>query len=153
MHLACPTCHLSVRRSSDDPLGRRCPRCGAPGVWRDSPPTVAGDCTIEVQHAGLALIVRVTGEVDMATVEALRAATVVSDGDHESLVIDLSPTTFIDSAGIHALVEAQQRAKRHDVRLVVITVPGSPVDRALELVNAQTWLSVIHEGRDPAAVS
>ena len=49
------------------------------------------------------------GEVDLANVEKLRAAsqTAARSGDYTCLVFDLTRLGFIDSSGLHALAQAR----------------------------------------------
>jgi anti-sigma B factor antagonist len=49
------------------------------------------------------------GEVDLATVEPLRAAsqTAAASGEYNCLIFDLTRLTFIDSSGLHALTDAR----------------------------------------------
>lgn len=88
---------------------------------------------VEVSDQGTTRIVGLRGELDLDTVrsvcepvyEALR------DGV-ETLVVDFTETTFVDSTGIHMIIETDAHARRGGVRFVVL--PGPPaVERAFEL--------------------
>jgi anti-anti-sigma factor len=79
--------------------------------------------------------VTVTGEVDMASAEALyRAAT---PDRAEAATLDLRAVTFFDSAAIHALIRL---AERYPGALEVI--PSDRVRRILEIsgLGQQPWL-------------
>jgi anti-anti-sigma factor len=80
--------------------------------------------------------VRVTGEVDMATADAMFAAATPTGATAASL--DLTAVTFFDSAAIHALVRL---ADRYPGELAVL--PSPPVRRVLQIsgLDAQPWLS------------
>jgi anti-anti-sigma factor len=56
------------------------------------------------------LELRLSGEVDMATVTPLRTATrtATASSDYDCLVFDLSGVTFMDSSGLHVLAEAHR---------------------------------------------
>jgi anti-sigma B factor antagonist len=56
------------------------------------------------------LELRLSGDIDLATVEPLRDAArrSAASGDYDALVIDLLGVHFIDSSGLHALMEAHK---------------------------------------------
>lgn len=82
------------------------------------------------------VVVTVTGEVDMATAEAMVQAG-TKDGA-PAATLDLRAVTFFDSAAIHALL---QLAEHYGERLTVL--PSSQVHRVLEIagLSTQPWLS------------
>jgi len=61
------------------------------------------------------------GEIDHATAEAFRSGLyqVIDGADAPIVPIDLAAVTFIDSAGYHALVAADQYAIRNDHIMVI----------------------------------
>jgi len=69
---------------------------------------------IEVVDRDYGVIVRVEGELDVATAPVLDAAlTLAEASDVPMIAIDLTGVTFIDSTGLRALLEAHARDKRH----------------------------------------
>jgi anti-sigma B factor antagonist len=63
-------------------------------------------------------------EVDITNAARLRGALLeAAAASHGTLVVDLSQTTFCDTAGIHALVSAykQAQAEGGELRLVIAT--------------------------------
>src|SRR5215204_4696444 len=86
---------------------------------------------VEVQRRDDVAIVEPRGELDVATVETLRAAL---DGIKSAarLVLDLRGLSFIDSTGLHLLVALHQRAQRDGFQLTLLA-PAAPLDRAIEL--------------------
>lgn len=85
---------------------------------------------------GNRLRVDVSGEVDMATADAMvQAATVAGTTE---ITLDLRQVTFFDSAAIHAVLGL---AKRHPTGLTVI--PSRQVRRVLDIAGLgdQPWLS------------
>jgi len=68
--------------------------------------TVGGDPA--VARVNGAVVVRVDGEVDLATAPALWAALERALADGDQLVLDLSAVTFIDSTGLSVLLRAYQ---------------------------------------------
>jgi len=74
-----------------------------------------------------------TGELDVSTVPEFnkRMSELRHQGFH-SIVLDLAGVTFMDSTGLHALVQAKRTIHERGIR--VILVPSPQVRRTLELV-------------------
>lgn len=108
--------------------------------------------TVTHAHFSDAVVVAVAGELDFAAVRAV-AATMepVLAAVAGRLVLDLSATTFLDSAGIGLLydVQAAMTARGVDVRLVV--PPGSLISRSLELTGADASLQIHATVQDAGA--
>ena len=82
----------------------------------------------------------VRGELDLLTAPLLAAELdAILSTEARPIAIDLSEITFMDSAGIHVLVNARRRATRH---LAVICGTG-PVGRTLELIGLTEMLNVV----------
>jgi anti-sigma B factor antagonist len=79
------------------------------------------------------LVVRLSGEIDIATTElaaeAIRAAVAPPA---RMVLIEVSAVTFCSSAGLGNLVEARQLAGQHGIDLALVGV-GRPVDRPLSI--------------------
>ncbi len=104
-------------------------------------PEPPGQLTVLVRHDPGAAFVAVVGEVDLLTAPRLTVALDEVLGTNvRRIAIDLTETTFMDSAGIHTLVQAQWRAARR--YFAVICGPG-PVLRALELLGLTAPLNVV----------
>jgi anti-anti-sigma factor len=86
---------------------------------------------VDVKRANGVAIVQPHGELDVATVQTLRAAL---DGvvNTERLVLDLRGLSFFDSTGLHLLVALDQRARRDGFELTLVA-PAAPVDRAIHV--------------------
>jgi anti-sigma B factor antagonist len=92
--------------------------------------------------SGRTAVVIVAGEIDLTNAENLRDALLSAlNAGARGLVVDMSATTFIDSAGVTALVRASRRAAATEatVRLAV-TAPG--VLRVLNLVGIDQLIEV-----------
>jgi anti-anti-sigma factor len=64
---------------------------------------------ITSKRTGTTVRVIATGEIDLATVSMLRRHTSFYLADHaEIVVLDLSAVSFIDSSGLHALLQATE---------------------------------------------
>jgi len=88
---------------------------------------------------GGATIVRVAGEVDLATTPRLEEA--LAGVDSEVVVMDLSHCSFLDSAGIRTLVGAARRLSDAGRSLRIVSVdPG--IIRLLEITAVDTLIAV-----------
>jgi anti-anti-sigma factor len=66
------------------------------------------------------VVIAVQGELDAATAETLeRALGVIDSGDCCTVVIDLAGMSFIDSAGLKALLNGRRVLAHHDIGLVI----------------------------------
>jgi anti-sigma B factor antagonist len=73
-----------------------------------------------------AAVVGLHGELDLLTAPCLRAelAALIAAG-HRDVIVDLEGVTFIDSSGLHVLIEASAAAaQRHGHLSVVCTNPS-----------------------------
>jgi anti-sigma B factor antagonist len=91
----------------------------------------------------------VSGELDLATAPRLSAA-VAEHGDAKLVVLDMIATTFIDSTGVRALLQADRRSARSGSRLVVVAGDGA-VRRVLELCEVDGRLTLVSDHPAPAA--
>jgi anti-anti-sigma factor len=92
----------------------------------------------------------VTGEVDMSNAASVRqqiAESVTPDDD--AMIVDLSELSFIDSAGLHALVELGTVLDERRQQLLLCVPHGSPIERAIEIVGLPHAVSV-HSDRGEA---
>ncbi|MGW6357103.1 STAS domain-containing protein [Streptomyces sp. NPDC055092] len=101
----------------------------------------------EGQQGGWA-VVRVSGEMDIATSPALRQQVheAVADGRH-SLVLDLSQVLFCDSSGVGVLIAARRlmRSCRGELRLILPAKgaeDGSHVNRVLSALGVRRLFEV-----------
>jgi anti-sigma B factor antagonist len=91
------------------------------------------------------------GELDVAAVGEFRSS--VADATRERsdvLLVDLSGVSFIDSSGLGALVEANERLAREGRRLAVVAPPGSAAAVLLNLTGLGRGLPVYETWQDAA---
>jgi len=87
-------------------------------------------------------VVAAPGEVDLTNAEGLRDALLSAlNSGALGLVVDMTATTFIDSAGVTALVRASRRASATEAT-VRLAVTAAPVLRVLNLVGIDQLLDV-----------
>jgi anti-anti-sigma factor len=107
-----------------------------------------GDVRFEREDEAVVAIV--TGEVDMSNAVSIRQRIAESvTPDDEALILDLSELSFIDSAGLHSVIQlgAVLDERRQQLRLCVPR--DSPIGRAIEIVGLPRAVFV-HRDRDEA---
>ncbi|HTI33634.1 MAG TPA: STAS domain-containing protein [Miltoncostaea sp.] len=91
-------------------------------------------------------VVRVTGELDLASVPHIRAAfAAVESEDPASIAMDLSEVTHLDSTGLRVLLESARRATADGRRFIVVAPPEGPVGRILRLTLLLEHLDVVSD--------
>jgi anti-anti-sigma factor len=89
---------------------------------------------LRVEPHGDVVVAAIVGEVDASNAAQL-AADLREQVDNRStrLVVDLSPTRYLDSAGINLLFSLGEELRAHQVGLRLVVDPASPVARMLDL--------------------
>jgi anti-sigma B factor antagonist len=96
------------------------------------PPPVG--CRIEVRGDGAAHVIALEGELDLAVADRVdEELTRALRGEAETVVLDLSELTFIDSTGIAMLVAATKRNAENGRRLRIKRSESAGVQRMVEL--------------------
>jgi anti-sigma B factor antagonist len=104
---------------------------------------------LTVTQQGTTATLELVGELDVAQEGPVREALKqVLDSQPESLVLDLSQLSFIDSTGIGIVIGLKKSAERDGVRLVICRGPLA-VQRVFELTGLTSSLPFIPSiGRD-----
>jgi anti-sigma B factor antagonist len=71
------------------------------------------------------VVIRLAGELDLATVPQLRQVLDAHARSGQTMVIDLRDIDFVDSMGLAALVRARHRALARGAKLELVTPPES----------------------------
>lgn len=110
-----------------------------------SPPPPSYGVTISHHTVGRRTVLTIEGEIDLATAHQLRTAIdrAVGEGATE-IWLDLTPTEFMDSTGLHLLLEARQRLADLNRRLSIICPPGC-VRRLFEVTAADLVLTLFDD--------
>jgi anti-sigma B factor antagonist len=96
--------------------------------------------SVDIQDLPEGTVIAVGGELDLLTAPQLAAVVdPILAVDHRHIAIDLTATSFMDSAGVHALVNISNRAHR---RFAVIC-PAGTARRTIELIGLAEPLSVV----------
>ena len=87
---------------------------------------MGGALDIAVRDEHGVVIAAVTGEIDISTVAQLRERLYELADNGGTLIVDLNRVTFIDSAGLGALVGTAQRAAEHGGSLHAVCAQPQP---------------------------
>lgn len=87
---------------------------------------------VATRGGGRAMVAAFEGDLDLASVGAFEEVTSAAGGAGD-LVVDLSGVRFIDSSGIHAIVRARVASAERGAGMELVVLPGSPVERVLEI--------------------
>ena len=101
------------------------------------------DFLVDIQTTGRTITVVLNGELDLLSSPILgRALERIPDADAELVIIDLRGLQFMDSTGLHLLVQAQQRA--HDAGRRFALIRGTEqVQRLLDLTGMTDALTMV----------
>ncbi len=100
--------------------------------------------------AGDVPIAVLDGEVDMGNASELRESMLAGvDNQAPGLVLDLSRTTYLDSAGVHVVFDLARRLHARQQQLHVVVPAGAPIRRVLVLTNVSA-AAPLHENLEEA---
>ena len=124
----------------------------SPRVGLSGTPEAAAGLLVEIENreAPTRRLLRVTGELDLATVGLLRSAITRAAADRRHIELDLAGVTFCDVVGATAIEQAQQQLQTHGRQLAL-----RGIDRPLHLLLAVDGLfstlrqSTRTDGRQP----
>ncbi len=105
---------------------------------------------VRIEREEKTAVAVLTGEVDMSNAASVRqqiAESVTPDDD--ALLVDLSELSFIDSAGLHALIELGTVLDERRQQLLLCVPHDSPIERAIEIIGLSRSVSV-HADRGEA---
>lgn len=106
----------------------------------ESDPNAPAHTTIVVRDDPAGTVVAVSGELDLLSAPRLRTELEsVLRAQPRHVAVDLTQTTFMDSAGVHTLLDARNDAGGH---LAVICGAG-PVRQVIELLGLIQVLNVV----------
>src|SRR3954467_8481673 len=103
------------------------------------------------ERRGSLAVARLHGEIDASNTEWLggRLRALLSNRSN-ALAVDLSETTYLDSAGIALLFALASELRLHQQQLLLVVPEGSPIARMLELTGLGASVP-IHRDVDAAA--
>ncbi|OXM69307.1 MULTISPECIES: STAS domain-containing protein [Amycolatopsis] len=102
--------------------------------------------TIDAVNDGGHVLLRVSGEIDLANANAVQDQIFSAIGNDVMRVsIDLTEVTYLDSSGLRVLFTLTGRLKVLQMGLDLVVAPASPVRRVLEMSGFEP-LAKVREG-------
>jgi len=78
---------------------------------------------IEYRDLGEHKIIDVSGEVDLYNVSELKKALFsITDGQNQSVIVDMKNVNYMDSSGIGALVAGMKKMKAHNGKFALMNI-------------------------------
>jgi anti-anti-sigma factor len=97
------------------------------------------------KHSEHVAVLSVHGEIDLGTTPMLREALLpVLEHQTGPVVVDLSEVPFMDSTGVHVLVDTLRQLGPQNRPLAIVCPEGGQVHRLLALVGLLDALAVCH---------
>jgi anti-anti-sigma factor len=105
---------------------------------------VPGNFDVRTERQGSALVVAPMGEIDLATVDLVRAAVERDRSAGDDLVLDLREVGFLDTSGLRYVLEMVERAGRDGFDVRIVRGPR-PVQRVFEVSGLEPRLPFVDE--------
>ena len=86
----------------------------------------------EVRSEGDAIVVSLSGDVDLETSPKVRRVLLDSVREKRCVLVEMAEVSYIDSSGVASLVEAYQSARRGSIPFALVAVSESAM-RVLQL--------------------
>jgi anti-sigma B factor antagonist len=106
---------------------------------------------VTIEPLDHACVMRAAGEIDMATAQTLREQLAAARAAKLTTLLDLAGISFIDSSGLHVLLESARWVDADNWALFIVR-PSATVLRLLEVSGTTDTLPVVHaevEGEPP----
>lgn len=112
--------------------------------------TAVGVASMNDQAAGAPVVVVLPPEIDVTNADQVYGQITAAFGPGVGTVVaDMTGTAFCDSSGVHAIMQANDDATAHDVRMRLAISPDTSVRRVLQLIGVGKVIPV-HESLDEA---
>jgi anti-sigma B factor antagonist len=101
---------------------------------------------VRIEREDEIVVAVLTGEVDLSNAASVRQqiAESVTPGD-DALLVDLSELSFIDSAGLHMVIELGTALDERRQHLLLCVSRGSPIERAIEIIGLSRSVSIHYD--------
>ena len=107
---------------------------------------------LDVREDDGVVIARLEGEIDLSNARELGAAlTAAVPNSALGVVIDLAPTTYLDSSGVHLIFELAERLHARQQQLRVAVPEDAPLRRVLSVVELDSAVPVAADVESAAA--
>lgn len=112
------------------------------GSGASNEPLPEGGFSVFVDRDDSVAVVVVQGELDLASVDELRAALREAEEAADKLVLDLRGLEFMDTSGLSLVIEQDKRTVDAGKRFVVVR-PPAPVQRIFDMVGVTKRLTLV----------
>ncbi len=85
-------------------------------------------CEIEVEKVGDSLVARLSGSLNASMGHKLLERLKTQLERCHDVIVDLAAVTFLDSAGMGALVSVQMSTKRRGFKCILVGLQGTPLE-------------------------
>jgi anti-sigma B factor antagonist len=99
--------------------------------------------SVQADEADDAVVVSVSGEVDIATCDAITQAVAEPRAAGRPVVLDLSRVVFLDSTGVRTLIGAARAAGNDPALFAIRNTLSPPVERGLRLMGVLPLLPLV----------
>lgn len=100
---------------------------------------------LDFEYRDEVTVAAVSGEVDVSNAGEIADAFADLSGLSQGLVVDLRRLEYLDSSGIALLHELALRMRERWQRLIVVSPPGTPPRRVLELTSLDSHTLILDE--------
>ncbi len=91
---------------------------------------------VHVEWHGELPVAAIAGEVDASNVAAIgETLRGLVTNRSEELIVDLTPTTYLDSAGINLMFSLGDELRSRQLSLRLVIAPGSPIARMTSITS------------------
>ena len=98
---------------------------------------------VRIEREDKTVVAVLKGEVDMSNAASVRLQIAESiTPDDDALLVDLTELSFIDSAGLHSLIELGTVLDERRQQLLLCVPHGSTIERAIEIIGLPRAVSV-----------
>jgi anti-anti-sigma factor len=107
---------------------------------------------LRTEHVGSALVVHLSGDIDLSNVAALRTRLFGVMDDVDALIVNLSDTGYVDSTGVRLLFELAERFSRTGQPVRAVVPADALVRRVINLTKLDRVVE-LHETVEDALAS
>lgn len=98
---------------------------------------MAGLATVSISTEPDVVVAVITGEIDLSNADVIKREIVGSvPNSARGVVLDMSGTSYMDSSGVHLLLDLSTRARSRGQSLFVVAPEGSRVRRVVTVAGA-----------------
>lgn len=103
---------------------------------------------VTVERVEDARLIRAAGELDMSSAPALRLELEAARIEAVTALLDMAEVTFIDSTGLHLLLDASRSADGNDWSFFIVR-PSKPVQRLIDVSGTRDLLALVEPSAGP----